>query len=117
MKPSIVLVVEDEALLRMDAADLLSEAGHTVLEAANADEAIALLEVRKDITVVLTDVEMPGSMDGLRLARAVRDRWPPVTIIVVSGRLAPGKADLPDGVPFLSKPYAPSSLLGLLERL
>ena len=73
----VVLIVEDEALVRMIAVDMIEEAGFEILEAANADEAILLLEARRDITVLFTDIEMPGSMDGLRLAQAVRGRWPP----------------------------------------
>ena len=73
-----VLVVEDEPLIRSDLSDLLTDMGYTVLEAASADQAIALLETRAEIIAVITDVHMPGSMDGLALARIVRERWPPV---------------------------------------
>ncbi|KRE04363.1 hypothetical protein ASE63_25425 [Bosea sp. Root381] len=111
MSPLVILVVEDEPILRLDAVDLLTDAGHIVLEAANADEAIALLETRPDITVLFTDIEMPGSMDGMKLARAVRDRWPPVMIIVASGRVLPGAGELPDNVPYLPKPYSPEAML------
>ena len=76
----VVLIVEDEALVRMTAVDMIEEAGFEILEAANADEAILLLEARRDITVLFTDIEMPGSMDGLGLAQAVRGRWPPIKI-------------------------------------
>ena len=73
----VVLIVEDEALVRMTAVDMIEEAGFEILEAANADEAILLLEARREITVLFTDIEMPGSMDGLRLAQAGRGRWGP----------------------------------------
>jgi CheY-like chemotaxis protein len=87
----VVLIVEDEALVRMTAVDMIEEAGFEILEAANADEAtILLLEARRDITVVFTDIEVPGSMDGLRLAQAVRGRWPPIKIIATSGRCVVG---------------------------
>jgi CheY-like chemotaxis protein len=86
----VVLIVEDEALVRMTAVDMIEEAGFEILEAANADEAILLLEARRDITVLFTDIEMPGSMDGLRLAQAVRGRWPPIKIIATSGRCVVG---------------------------
>jgi CheY-like chemotaxis protein len=82
----VVLIVEDEALVRMTAVDMIEEAGFEILEAANGDEAILLLEAWRDITVLFTDIEMPGSMDGLRLAQAVRARWPPIKIITTSGR-------------------------------
>ena len=100
-----VLVVEDEALIRMDIVDCLEEAGFAVLEAGNADEALEILESRMDIRLVLTDVDMPGSMDGLRLAAAIRDRWPPVQIIVTSGHVTPQAHQLPAGSRFFHKPY------------
>ena len=86
-------------------------------EAANADEAIEVLESRTDITVVFTDIQMPGSMDGLKLARAVRGRWPPIKIIATSGRLHLDEADLPEGGRFLPKPYSPSQVTGVLREL
>ena len=100
-----VLVVEDEALIRMDIVDCLNEAGFDVVEAANADEAIRILETRTDIRLVLTDVDMPGSMDGLKLAAFVRHRWPPIRIIVTSGHVRVGEGDLPSGGRFFRKPY------------
>jgi len=81
--PVVVLIVEDEWLLRMLAVEVVEEAGFVVLEAGDADEAVALLEARSDIALVFTDINMPGSMDGLKLAHAVRDRWPRVKILVV----------------------------------
>jgi CheY-like chemotaxis protein len=85
-KRPIVLIVEDEFLLRMDAIEMIEGAGFEAIEAGNAEEAIAILERRSDIRVVFTDVQMPGSMDGLKLAAAVRGRWPPIQIIATSGR-------------------------------
>src|ERR1700735_5248147 len=93
-KRPVVLIVEDEFLLRMDAVDIIAAAGFEVVEAENADQAIEILEARRDITVVFTDIQMPGSMDGLKLARAVRGRWPPIKIIATSGRLHFSEADL-----------------------
>ena len=86
----VVLIVEDEFLLRIDAAEMIAAAGFEVIEAANADQAIEVLEARRDITVVFTDIQMPGSMDGLKLARAVRGRWPPIKIVATSGRVNVG---------------------------
>ena len=111
----VVLIVEDEALVRMAAVGMVEEAGFEVLEATNADEAILLLEARRDITVVFTDVEMPGSMDGLRLAHAVRGRWPPIKIIATSGRYAVRDGDLPSGGLFLRKPYSPAEISSALR--
>lgn len=101
----VALIVEDEPLLMMHAIDVVEDAGFEVIEARNADEAVAILESRGDIRVVLTDVNMPGSMDGVKLAWAVRDRWPPVVIIVMSGHVKPVTGDLPENVTFIAKPY------------
>ena len=81
----VILIVEDEFLLRMDSAEVIENAGFEVIQAANADEAIAILTARPDIHVVFTDIQMPGSMDGLKLARFVRNRWPPIKIVATSG--------------------------------
>jgi CheY-like chemotaxis protein len=113
----VVLVVEDDHLLRLDAADMIAAAGFDVVEAANADEAIAILESRNDITVVFTDVQMPGSMDGLKLARAVRGRWPPIKIVTTSGRRIIEETDLPEGGRFLPKPYSPIQVSGVLREV
>src|SRR3954452_5138099 len=99
----VVLIVEDEFLLRMDAADMIDAAGFEVLEAGNADEAIDILESRRDVTVVFTDIQMPGSMDGLKLARAVRGRWPPIKIVATSGHVDVAETDLPDGGPVFAE--------------
>ena len=113
----VVLIVEDEALVRMTAVDMIEEAGFEVLEATNADEAILLLEARRDITVVFTDIEIPGSMDGLRLAHAVRGRWPPIKIIATSGRYVVRDGDLPSGGLFLAKPYTSTQISSALREL
>jgi len=113
----VVLIVEDEALVRMTAVDMIEEAGFEILEAANADEAILLLEARRDITVLFTDIEMPGSMDGLRLAQAVRGRWPPIKIIATSGRCVVRDGDLPSGGLFLPKPYSSTQISSALRDL
>src|SRR5664279_3394362 len=96
-KRPVVLIVEDEFLLRMGAAEMIGDAGFDVVEAASADEAIAILEARPDIRVIFTDIQMPGSMDGLKLARFVRDRWPPIKIIATSGLVTVKDDDLPEG--------------------
>ena len=113
----VVLVVEDDLLLRLDAANMVASAGFEVIEAANADEAIAILESRNDIAVVFTDIQMPGSMDGLKLARAVRGRWPPIKIVTTSGLRIIQETDLPEGGRFLPKPYSADQITGLLHEL
>jgi two-component system, response regulator PdtaR len=109
-KAPAILIVEDEPLVRLCAVEAVEASGYEVVEAANADEAIAILESRTDIRVIFTDIHMPGSMDGLKLAHAVRHRWPPIKIIVTSGceRIAP--EDLPDGGRFFAKPYDPAEI-------
>jgi CheY-like chemotaxis protein len=116
-KRPVVLIVEDELLLRINAADMISGAGFEVVEATNADDAIEILESRRDITVVFTDIQMPGSMDGLKLAHAVRGRWPPIKIVATSGLVDVGEKDLPEGGRFLSKPYSPEAIAGVLRAL
>jgi CheY-like chemotaxis protein len=110
-----ILIVEDETLVRLSAVKIIEEAGFQVVEAANADEAIRILEFRSDIEVVFTDIHMPGSMDGLKLAHAVRDRWPPIKIIVTSGRDLVTARDLPEGGRFFAKPYDPIQITNTLR--
>jgi len=100
-----VLVVEDEAIIRMNIALHLEDEGFTVFEASNANQAIAVLERHPEIRVVFTDLNMPGSMDGLKLTAYVRDRWPPIRIIMTSGKRMLEVTDLPDGSLFFAKPY------------
>jgi len=107
---TVILVVDDEPLLRMDLEDSLYIAGYQVVAAGNADEAVAILSQRNDIGLVVTDIHMPGSMDGLALLQTIRDRWPPVRIMIASSqtRFAPGQ--IPDDVPVFSKPFAYASI-------
>lgn len=114
--PHRVLVVEDEPLVRMLAVDVVEEAGFEAVEASNADEALDLLDKMPDIRLLFTDIDMPGSMDGLRLAAAVRDRWPPVYIIVVSGKQRPSDAELPDGI-FFPKPYDVATMCRTMQGM
>jgi CheY-like chemotaxis protein len=111
-----VLIVEDEPLVRAGAVSAIEAEGFEVIEAANADEAVRILESRGDIRAVFTDIQMPGSMDGLKLAHAVRNRWPPIKIIVTSGRERLTAHDLPEGGRFLAKPYLPSQITNTLRE-
>lgn len=119
-QPPVVLVVDDEALLRLHAVDLLEQAGFDVIEAENAEAAIRVLEDRGDVRVLFTDIQMPGRLDGMELARQVHARWPHVVLLVTSGRLSPRDEDIPDEGAFLSKPYGPELLVkkvrGLIDR-
>lgn len=101
----IALVVDDEPLILMDTADIISEAGYQVVEATSADEAFAFLERHPSLELVFTDVQMPGRMDGLMLAKAISERWPHISTIVASGAVRPGN-DLPPGVRFINKPFS-----------
>ena len=112
-----ILVVEDEVLIRMDVAGQLEAEGYQVFEASNADEAIHLLANNPSIRLIFTDIDMPGSMDGLKLAEAVRDRWPPVKTIVTSGHRIVEITDIPDGSVFFSKPYKHDAIIGSMREL
>ncbi|HEX4511654.1 MAG TPA: response regulator [Burkholderiaceae bacterium] len=113
----LVLVVEDEPLLRLHAVSLLEDAGFDTLQAGSADEAIALLEKDANIQIVFTDIDLPGGMDGMKLAAAVRDRWPPVELVLTSGHIKVRDADLPARGHFLSKPYDAERLINTMQGL
>jgi two-component system, response regulator PdtaR len=112
-----ILVVEDEALVRLATREDIEAAGFEVYEAFNADEAIQLLEAHPDIELIFTDVDMPGSMDGVKLAHYVRTRWPPVKIIVTSGYQHVTPDQLPKGSIFFTKPYDPAQVRQKIELL
>ena len=117
-KRKLVLIVEDDALLRMDAVQMIEEAGFDVVEAANADDAISILEARSDIDVIFTDIDMPdGSMNGLKLAHAVKGRWPPIKIITTSGHFNVRHDDLPSGGKFIPKPYSFTEVTRTIHHL
>jgi CheY-like chemotaxis protein len=115
--PAVVLVVEDEMLLRMRAVDMVEDAGYTSVEAVDADQAVAILESRSDIALLFTDIQMPGSMDGLALAHSVRDRWPPISIILVSGQLKLASTDMPAGSRFFGKPLEAKVMIALMQSM
>lgn len=108
---AVILIVEDEPLLCLDISEALRSEGYDVLATSNADDAIEVLQSRTDIRTIFTDINMPGSMDGLKLAAAVRDRWPPVNIIVTTGMRAPGPDELPAKALFIAKPYRSGDVL------
>lgn len=115
-KPA-VLVVEDETLTRMSTIAMVEEAGFEAVGVSNADEALSVLEARHDIRAVFTDVQMPGSMDGVRLIWIVRHRWPSVAGLVSSGRSSISETELPSGVRFFAKPYLPFQIETALRQL
>jgi CheY-like chemotaxis protein len=117
LEKTVILVVEDEAIIRLATAALLEDAGYTVIEAGNADVAIQMLGSRTDIGAVFTDIVMPGSLDGLRLVQAIRDRWPPIHLLITSGRNGMVQKDFPRKARFLPKPYTPKHVLKALAEL
>ena len=113
----VVLLVEDEPLVRMFGADVLEEAGYEVVEAADGDEALQVLEARSDIHVLFTDVNMPGSLDGLDLARLVHERRPGIKLLIASGQVRLNDNEIPDSGRFLPKPYNPDDILREVRNL
>lgn len=113
----MVLVAEDEPLLRLHALELVEKAGFAAVEATNADDAILILESRADIRIVFTNIQMPGSMDGMRLAQAIRQRWPPIELIIVSGKAAPNPNDIPERGQFFAEPYDPAAVVRAIRSL
>jgi len=114
--PIEVLVVEDEFLSRLHAVNLVEDAGYVAVEASNAEEAIAILEARKNIRIVFTDIDLPGTMDGLKLAHAIRTRWPPVELIVTSGHFDLSDVDMPERGRFFSKPYRDQDIVSAIHH-
>ena len=112
-----MLVVEDENLIRSSTIDMIEEAGFDPIAASDADEALRILESRNDIRAVFTDIHMPGSMDGLKLVRVIRSRWPPVALVVTSGHTTVLESDLPAGGRFVRKPYQPAQIETVLRQL
>src|SRR6202034_1317257 len=112
-----VLIVEDEMILRMRAVDIVEDAGFHPVEAVNADEAISILESRSDISLLFTDIQMPGSIDGLTLAHAVHNRWPAIKIILVSGQVKPSDAERPADSRFFGKPLGVEQMVAELQAM
>ena len=115
--PSVVLIVEDEMLLRMRAVDMVEDAGFIPVEAVDADEAVAILESRSDVALLFTDIQIPGIMDGLKLAHAVHERWPPIKIILVSGQLRPASIDIPTDSRFFGKPLEAKEMIAEMQDM
>lgn len=112
-----ILVVEDEPLIRLGLVSVIEEAGYIALEAANADAAIRVLEADSSVRLVVTDVDMPGSMDGIKLAHYVNRKWPPIKLIVISGKIGVKPGELPEGARFMGKPYQEAALLDLMKTM
>ena len=117
MNKPVLLVVEDEPLVRLFASEIIEEDGFEVLQAADATEAIVTLEARLDVRVVFTDVDMPGGIDGIMLALCIRERWPAIQIIITSGRPWPAETKLPNDMVFFSKPYRQDRVLETVRKM
>jgi two-component system, response regulator PdtaR len=113
----LILVVEDQEILRLYAADLLEEHGFRVVEAQNAAAALKVLETRNDVRLLFTDIQMPGALDGMDLAREVHQRWPRVLLVITSGQKKPTEAEIPDHGRFVAKPYRAAELLGQVDDM
>ncbi|MDO5897205.1 response regulator [Agrobacterium sp. Azo12] len=116
-KKTVVLVVEDEGLIRMDAVDALSDAGFELVEASSGDQAVAILRERDDIDVVFTDVHMPGSIDGLMLSKTIHDEWPTIGVIITSGLARLVQDRLPSRTLFFQKPHEYKRIIGAVNCL
>jgi CheY-like chemotaxis protein len=103
--------------LAMVGRHMVEDAGYTSVEAVDADEAFAILQSRSDIALLLTDIQMPSSMDGLQLAHAACSRWPPIKIILVSGQLKPSIGDIPLESRFFGKPFASGDLVAEMRDM
>ena len=114
---AVVLIVEDEMMLRMRAVNMVEDAGYAPVEALDTDEAIAILESGSDIALICTDIQLPGNMDGLGLAHTVHKRWPAIKIILVSGQLTPPSIDLPPFIRFFGKPLQAWQIIAELRRM
>jgi CheY-like chemotaxis protein len=114
---SVVLVVEDEPIILMNAMDIVEDAGFEAIGAYSADEAMDILRRRADVSIVFTDINMPGSMDGLELAARIHDRWPPIRLVITSGRQKYSRDELPEGSRFIPKPYGLEQVVDVLQRL
>lgn len=112
-----ILVVEDDALIRMLGVDILEEAGYEVREAGNADEAMAILSAHDDVRLLFSDIDMPGTMDGVGLARLVHERWPRIRLLLTSGHHRLRSSALPDDGKFVRKPWTADMLIGKVRGL
>ena len=116
-RPTLVLVVDDEPLVRMLGAEVLEDAGFLVVEAGNAAEALQKLESHPDVRVLFTDVNMPGEMDGIALAQLAKERRPDIRLLIASGQASPTQEELPNGSEFLRKPWSPGVVVDHVRRL
>jgi len=114
--PVTILIVEDDELVRELGVEFLSDAGFEILEASNGEEALSLLETNPNITVLFTDINMPGPLDGIALASIAAVQWPHLAIIIGSGNVSPRSGELPRGITFIRKPCDPDGVIRLIHE-
>lgn len=117
LNTAVILAVEDNPIILAGALDLIRNGGFDAIGATSADEAITILEARSDIRLVFTDVEMPGTIDGIKLAHYIRERWPPIHLIVASGRMILEESQLPANSKFFSKPYDDNTIIDAITKM
>jgi CheY-like chemotaxis protein len=115
--PPVILIVDDEPIIRLDAVATIEDAGFLALEAADAEEAMEVMTAHPEVSVLFTDINMPGPFDGLELARRVHQGWPTVQLVITSGRLAPNPDEIPDHGHFVAKPYRTAAIIALLRSV
>ncbi len=115
--PPVILVVDDEPIIRLDAVAIIEDAGFLALEAADAEEALEVMARHPEVSVLFTDINMPGPFDGLELARRVHAGWPAVQLVITSGRVAPSPEQIPDHGHFVAKPYQTTAIVALLRSI
>ena len=113
----VILVVDDEPIIRLDAVAIIEDAGFAAFEAADAEEALEIMAAHPDVSVLFTDINMPGPFDGLELARRVHEGWPMVQLVITSGRVVPNPEEIPDHGHFVAKPYQTTAVIALLRSI
>lgn len=113
----MILVVDDEPIIRLDAVAIIEDAGFVVFEAADAEEALEIMSAHPEVSVLFTDINMPGPLNGLELARRVHEGWPMVQLVITSGRVVPNPDEIPEHGHFVAKPYQTSAVVNLLRSI
>ena len=113
----VILVVDDEPVIRLDAVGIVEDVGFVAFEAADGEEALEMIKAHPEISVLFTDINMPGPVDGLDLARRVHESWPAMQLVITSGRIVPAGRDIPDHGHFIAKPYQPRAVADLLRSI
>lgn len=116
LQKPIAIIVDDEPLILMDTADIIADAGYSIVEATTAEQAYEFLKQHSSVELLFTDVQTPGTIDGFELARAVAEQWPEICVVVVSGAAIPADGELPANADFISKPFSAEAVLEILRE-